>query len=428
MKANEIKAKISKGELDKTLTGLYGESQLQEQRVRWTKAIDSFTALYGDGRDLFVLSVPGRSEISGNHTDHNLGKIIAASINLDIIAVAALTGNDTVTVKSEGFSSTDVVRINDIDKSKVEKFRSSAIIAGVCDGFKQRGYKVCGFDAYTTSSVLKGSGLSSSAAFEVMIGALFSHLANDGEVSQQELAKIAQYAENEFFGKPCGLMDQMACALGGLISIDFGSEDVEIKKLSFDMSAAGYSLCIVNTGGSHSDLNDEYAAIPAEMKKVAEYFGKKVLRGIEYDDIIKNAKELRSYAGDRAILRAIHFCQENERVEKQIAALEADDLKGFLALMKESGNSSFRWLQNVFATKDPFHQGITLALAVAEKALAPLADGAACRIHGGGFAGTMVALMPNDFVESYRAVLDQVFGEGSCKTLLIRAAGADRFI
>ena len=190
------------------------------------------------------------------------------------------------------------------------------------------------------------------------------------------------------------------------------------------MSAAGYSLCIVNTGGSHSDLTDEYAAIPAEMKKVAEYFGKKVLRGIEYDDIIKNAKELRSYAGDRAILRAIHFCQENERVEKQIAALEADDLKGFLALMKESGNSSFRWLQNVF----PSHQGITLALAGAEKALAPLADGAACRIHGGGFAGTMVALMPNDFVESYRAVLDQVFGEGSCKTLLIRPAGADRFI
>ncbi len=428
MKSEEIKARIKNGEYDSVFCELYGSARAEEQKARWCAAVDSFCEIYGGrDRDLCILSVPGRSEISGNHTDHNNGRVMAASIDLDIIAVAAKSENNIINVKSEGFSATDTVCIDDLTLSEGMQFRSSAIVCGVCDGFAKRGYALCGFDAYTTSQVLKGSGLSSSAAFEVMIGTILSHLANDGKVSQVELAQIAQYAENEFFGKPCGLMDQLACALGGLITIDFeDTKNPKIEKLAFDMSSHGYSLCIVNTGGSHSDLNSEYAAIPAEMKKVAEFFGKSVLRGLTHEDIIKNAAQLRRYAGDRAILRALHFLSENERVTEQSEALKNEDIEKFLDITKQSGRSSFMWLQNVFNLRDTEQEGIALALRMTEAAL----DGVRCayRVHGGGFAGTMLAILPNENVSAYAEFMDGVFGAGACRRMRIRQRGAERFI
>jgi len=386
---------------------------MNQMQQRYIDATNKFAALYGGGRETARFSVPGRSEILGNHTDHNHGCVIAAAVDLDIIAVASRSEGNRIRIKSEGFEE-DIVEIG---TNNVEKFTSAALIAGVCDGFIKRGCNVGGFDAYTTSDVLKGSGLSSSAAFEVMVGTILNHLYNGGNIPAVEIAKIGQYAENVFFGKPCGLMDQIACAVGGFVAIDFADEPI-IEKLDFDLNAFGYKMCIVNTGGSHADLNEDYASIPGEMKKVAAYFGKKFLREVEPCDIMNNIPKLREYAGDRAMLRAIHFCEENERVEKA----KHCTLPEFLQLINASGNSSYKKLQNIYSVKDVNEQGLAIALALCESILDPKTT--AHRVHGGGFAGTIQVFLPSDDVERFKTVIENVFGAGSCLTLNTRNYGA----
>ena len=423
MNVNEMKANIANGGIDSVLAHIYGESAVSAQKARYAAAIDEFAKLYGENREINLYSVAGRSELSGNHTDHNYGCVVAASIDLDIIAVAAKRDDNYICVKSEGFPE-DKVDFVEYDLPVVEKFGTSeSIIAGMVQGFLNDGYNVGGFDAYTTSNVLKGSGLSSSAAFEDMIGNILSHMYNDGTVDNVEIAKLAQYSENVFFGKPCGLMDQVACAVGGIVAIDFEDPKAPvIDKVDFDISGAGYNLCIVNTGGNHADLTDDYASVPVEMKAVAAYFGKKVLRELDEKTIIANIPALREEVGDRAILRALHFFAENKRVAKQKAALLNGDLDGFFKEVIASGKSSFCYLQNVYTTKNLFEQGLSLALCLAEEYLSDKKS--AWRVHGGGFAGTIQAYVPMEAVEGFRALMDAVFGEGKCIVLRIRPAGA----
>lgn len=425
MKSNQLIEKLLLGALDEKLIALYGKGALEYAKKRYTGAIEKFCEIYGSDRDINLFSVAGRSELSGNHTDHNKGCVVAASISLDIIAVASPTSDSLVRVKSEGFDE-DIVDINIYTKPAEEKFGTSAsIIAGMCAGFSANGHKTGGFVAYTTSNVLKGSGLSSSAAFEDMIGTIESHLYNDGRVDNVEIAKLAQWAENRFFGKPCGLMDQVACAVGGIVAIDFAdTNNPMITPISFDITGAGYNLCIVNTGGNHADLTDDYASVPAEMKSVAAYFGKEVLRETDENEVIAAIPILREKLGDRAIMRALHFFEENRRVAKQKAALESGDLDEFFENVKASGRSSFCYLQNVYTTKNLTEQGLSLALCLTEKLLGN--KRAAWRVHGGGFAGTIQAFVPTDSVAEYKATMDACFGKDACIVLNIRPVGATK--
>ena len=422
MNTSMTKTHILSGALDKTLAYIYGEAALTYQKQRYASAIDEFVKIYGD-REISLFSVAGRSELSGNHTDHNHGCVVTASIDLDIIAVAAKRDDSVIRVKSEGFPE-DVVDTSSYTAPITEKFGTSeSIIAGMCAGFLKDGYAIGGFDAYTTSNVLKGSGLSSSAAFEDMIGNILSHMYNDGKVDNVEIAKLAQYSENVFFGKPCGLMDQVACAVGGIVAIDFADpKNPIIDKIDFDLSEKGYNLCIVNTGGNHADLTDDYASVPAEMKAVAAHFGKSVLREIDKDTLVKEIPALREKVGDRAILRALHFLAENERVKAQKVALLDGDLDAFFAGVIASGRSSFCYLQNVYTTKNLTEQGLSLALCLAEGYLSD--KKAAWRVHGGGFAGTIQSFVPMNEVAGYKALMDSVFGEDKCIVLRIRPVGA----
>ena len=424
MNVKQTKEHIAAGALDATLTYIYGEGALEHQKARYSAAIDEFEKIYGDG-EISLYSVAGRSELSGNHTDHNHGCVVAASIDLDIIAVARKRDDSVIRIKSEGFPE-DVVDFYAYNAPVEAKFGTSeSIIAGMCAGFLKNGHAIGGFDAYTTSNVLKGSGLSSSAAFEDMVGNILSHEYNDGKVDNVEIAKLAQYAENVFFGKPCGLMDQVACAVGGIVAIDFADPTAPvIDKLDFDLSAHGYNLCIVNTGGNHADLTDDYASVPAEMKAVAAHFGKAVLRNVNKAELVAAIPALREKVGDRAILRALHFMEENERVGAQKNALTAGDLGAFFELVKASGRSSFCYLQNVYTTKNLTEQGLSLALCLAESFLGD--KKAAWRVHGGGFAGTIQSYVPTELVEDYRALMDGVFGEGKCIVLRIRPVGATK--
>ncbi len=429
-------ASIDAGDLDTAFEtlGSAGGAPVQRERVKALCA--TFASMYGSDREVGLFTVAGRSELSGNHTDHNHGCVIAASISLDVLAVASPRAAGIIRLKSEGFDE-DVVEIAAYTQPDPAKFgTSAALIAGVCQGFVNNGYAVGGFDACTVSNVFKGSGLSSSAAFEDMVGTIESHLYNKGSVDEVAIAKIAQYAENQFFGKPCGLMDQVACAVGGIVAIDFADPAAPvIEPLPFDMTAAGYHLCIVNTGGNHADLTDDYAAVPAEMKAVAAHFGKSVLREVTADQVISAIPALRGKPGDRAILRALHFLSENDRVASQKAALEAaiaatdvatrdtavdKYFEGVLA----SGRSSFCYLQNVYTTKNITEQGLSLALCLCEQVLG--GKRAAYRVHGGGFAGTVQAYVPAEMVETFTEVMDGAFGAGSTYDLRIRPVGAAR--
>ena len=427
MKTNQLREYIVGGGLDATLTRVYGKEALDTQRTRYAEAVARFGARFGEEREASLYSVSGRSELSGNHTDHNRGCVVAASIDLDIIAVASPREDRIICVKSEGFSA-DTVELDGYTAPDGDRFGTSAsLIAGMCAGFRKEGYAIGGFDAYTTSNVLKGSGLSSSAAFEDMIGNILNHLYNGGKVDNVEIAKLSQYAENVFFGKPCGLMDQVACAVGGIVAIDFADPaSPVIDRIDFDMTEKGYNLCIVNTGGNHADLTDDYASVPAEMRAVAEQFGCEVLRQVSEAELMAAIPRLRETVGDRAVLRALHFLRENERVAKQKAALTAGDLEEFFAQVLASGRSSFCYLQNVYTTKNLREQGLSLALCLAERLLS--GKRAAWRVHGGGFAGTIQAFVPTSEVESFRTQMDSVFGEGTCIVLRIRPEGAVRIL
>lgn len=420
MTTKTLLEQIENKELDAKLVDIYVDEKLLDyQRNRYIKAIEQFETLYG-ASEVNIFSAPGRSEVGGNHTDHQHGKVLAASINLDSLAVVRETSDNTIRLFSEGYGET-VLSLDDVSVKEAEKETTIALIRGVAAGFVERGYKVGGFTAYVTSDVLGGAGLSSSAAFEILIGTIFSGLYNEMSVSAVDLAIIGQYAENVYFGKPSGLLDQMACSVGNLVYIDFANPKEPVAtKIEFDLEKEGYSLCIVDTKGSHADLTDEYAAVPTEMKQIANYFGQDVLRGITNQDIINEIGTLRTKFGDRAVLRALHFINENERVVDEVEALRNGDMEHFLQCIKASGDSSYKYLQNIYANKDVHAQNVSIALCISEIALN--GQGVA-RVHGGGFAGTIQAFVPKEIVEEYKKSMDQVFGEGSCKELQIRKYG-----
>ena len=426
MLSREAKKYIKSGELDGILSELYGREKISAARARYINAIKEFEGLYGEDRDVSIFSIPGRSELSGNHTDHNGGKVIAASVDLDVLAVASACAGSVIRITSEGYGE-DCVDFDTYSFPNQENYGTSAsLIAGVVAGINVGGGRTGGFDAYTTSCVPAGSGLSSSAAFENTVGTIINHFYNGGEIAPVTIARISQYAENEFFGKPCGLMDQIACSVGGVVAIDFDDEKNPIvEKLSAD-SLTDFSLCIVSTGGSHADLTDDYASVPAEMKSVAAYFNKNVLREISREELMAEINELRQNVGDRAVLRAFHFFDENERVDEAANALRENDADGFLRAVIKSGRSSFCYLQNVYSPKFPAEQGISLALCVAERVLKD--KKAAFRVHGGGFAGTIQAFVPSDLADAFSESMDSVFGAGACKILKIRKRGAEKII
>ncbi len=422
MKANELKQLLKDGALNK-YECIYSDINAQTERL--IAAIDKFVSLYGDGRDIEIFSVSGRSEISGNHTDHNRGCVLAGAIDRDIIAIAARNEDGVIRYHSEGYPET-VIDLSVIDEPKNFKpFTSGALIAGMARGFELEGYSIGGYDAYSNTEVLKGSGLSSSAAFEVMVGNIMNHLYNDGRVENIEIAKLAQYSENVFFGKPCGLMDQMACAVGGFVYIDFADPKSPIvEPIDFSLTERGYSLCIVNTGGNHANLNDDYASVPAEMKGVAAILGNEVLRGISERELVEKIPLIRESLGDRAILRAIHFIRENERVALAKDALIKGELESFFDTVIKSGKSSFEYLQNVYTTINVREQGLSLALCLAEGFLKD--KGGAYRVHGGGFAGTVQVFIRNEYIDEFASLMDSVFGVGAAMKLRIRPIGAAR--
>ena len=395
------------------------------QKDRYEKAVSEFTKAFSGSEPEAVFSAPGRTEVGGNHTDHQHGEVLAASINKDAIAIVAKRDDENINVLADGFGMTNI-SLSDLGIREEEKCSTASLIRGVVAGLKNGGYTLGGFDAYITSDVLIGAGLSSSAAFETLIGTIVSGLFNDMNIDPIEIAKTGQYAENEYFGKPCGLMDQMACSVGSLVHIDFENPDEPVvEKIDFDFTKAGYVLCITDTKGSHADLTDEYAAVPAEMKKIASLLGHDVLRPVDFEDIIDNIGMLRENAGDRAVLRAIHFVNESLRAQDESEALSDGNLKEFLSLVKQSGDSSFKYLQNVYTNKDVTVQNISLALAVSDTVLGP--DEVA-RVHGGGFAGTIQAFVKKENANRYRKYMDKVFGEGSCEILSIRKYGGIRVL
>ncbi len=415
------------GGADDALLRVYGAEALTAARARCLALLDTFAARFGGEREAILISVPGRSELSGNHTDHNHGRVIAASIDLDVLAVASPRADGVICVESEGFDP-ETVALSPMPTPKtVTAGTSGALIAGMADGFAEMGLGYGGFDAVMTSQVLRGSGLSSSAAYEVAIGTVFNHLYCDGKVDAVTVAKLSQRAENVFFGKPCGLMDQTACAVGGMVAIDFADPaDPVVEPIDFDMTGAGYALCIVDTGGNHADLTADYAAIPAEMRSVASALGKSVLREVDETALTENIAVLRERCGDRAVLRALHFTEENKRVCDQANALRCGDLDRYFADVLASGRSSFCYLQNVYTTLNVAEQGLSLALCLCERVLC--GERSAWRVHGGGFAGTIQAYVPNAKVAAFRAVMDAAFGAGACHELHIRPVGAVRLI
>lgn len=405
---------------------LYADTAGQTRRM--IDAVAAFERQYGEGREASIFSVPGRCETIGNHTDHNRGCVIAAAINRDIIAVASPNEDGVIRMLSEGYAPETVDLSLSDDPTAFEKYSSAALVAGVAVGFVKNGHAIGGFDVYCTSEVLKGSGISSSAAFAVMIGNIMNHLYNDGAVAAIELAQISRYSENEFFCKPCGLMDQTACAVGGFVFIDLEDPDnPRIESIGAEaLAKKGYELCLVNTGTSHADLNEDYASVPKEMKAVAALLGREALRGTAESDLLFRAPEIRKTLGDRALLRAIHFVRENERVLLAKAALKEGNVDAFFSEILASGHSSFEYLQNVYTVKAVQDQGLSLALAWTDGFMKTHAG--AFRVHGGGFAGTILAFVKAEDADSYVKTMDGVFGEGATMRLCVRPHGAIRLL
>lgn len=423
-KASALKRLLCQHSYDALLCDLYAdESLLACQRARYVQAIDRYIALYGD-TDVEIYSAPGRSEVGGNHTDHQHGRVLAAAVNLDAIAVVGRTDR-IIHVVSDAL---DIAPIDtqDLEKKENEKGTSEALIRGVCKRFQALGYAVSGFQAFITSDVLVGAGLSSSAAFETLIATVVAGVSGVKALDAVAIAQIGRYAENEYFGKPCGLMDQCASSVGGLIHIDFQKpEEPVVEKIDVDFSAFGYCLCVVDTKGNHADLTDEYAAIPAEMGRVADFFGRSVLREVSQEQFYDRLPEVRKACGDRAVIRAIHFFEEEKRVDEEVTALKRGDLAGFTRAVKASGDSSYKFLQNVYANSDVENQSISVGLAVSETALGTQG---VCRVHGGGFAGTIQAFVQQTHVQAYKEKIEKVFGQGSCHVLKVRNDGGRKVI
>ena len=410
----------SKAFADRVAT-LYGagEDVRALQKARYGKLVERFEKRFGPQKGgLCFFSAPGRTEIGGNHTDHNNGRVLAAAVNLDTIACVSRTDDNTIVVDSEGFAPI-TVELDNLDIREKDFGTTLALIRGTAGIMKEMGYKIGGFRATISSSVLRGSGLSSSAAFEVLIAAILDGLYNGFVVDAKTRAVIAQKVENVYFGKPCGLMDQMASSVGGMVTIDFKEQDAKVEAIACDFAAKGYALCVVNTGGDHGDLTDDYAAIRKEMEAVAAHFGKHVLREVELETVESHIGELRRACGDRAVLRALHYYDENARVLEQAAAIRGGDLPAFFDAVKRSGDSSWKLLQNVYArsTEEQMAMGIELSRRFLH------GDGAQ-RVHGGGFAGTIQAYVPLDRLDDYKKLMEDAFGPGSCTALMVRPEGA----
>ena len=400
---------------------LYGETA-EENVNRYRHVVQKFHDTFGD-QDMMLFSSPGRTEISGNHTDHNHGKVLAGSINLDCVAVGAINHSSKVNIISETFNQDLTIDLNDLTPSQ-KKAGTVDLIKGLLKGFEESGYKIGGFDAYITSNVISSAGVSSSASFEMLLCSMINRFFNEGRIDTVAYAHIGKYAENVYWDKASGLLDQMACAVGGLITIDFlNPNEPKVEKIDFDFASRNHSLIIVQTGRGHADLSADYSAVPAEMKKVAEYFGKEVCAQITEEQLIEHLKEVREYAGDRSVLRALHFFEENKRVEAEVKALKEGRFEDFLKNVTASGNSSWKWLQNCYTNTNYQEQGISIALALTELFIEEKKRGA-CRIHGGGFAGVIMAMLPNDLVDEYVAFIEKALGEVSAYRMTIRPYGA----
>ena len=418
-KTTELKQLFADGAYDGLLKDIYLDDGLMDyQRQRYVDAVSRYEELYGAG-EVEIYSAPGRSEIGGNHTDHQNGEVLAASINLDAIGVVGRL--DGVVKVVSGNAPEIEISLDDLEAREEEQGTTKSLIKGVLAGIREHGGKIGGFQTYITSDVLIGAGLSSSAAFETIIGTIVSGLYNDMKVSPVDIAIIGQYAENVYFGKPCGLMDQTASSVGNLVHIDFADKKHPvIERVECDLETYGYSLCITDTKGSHADLTADYAAVPSEMRAAAAVFGREVLHGVTLEELIEKSAEVREKAGARALLRAIHFVTENVRVQEEVAALRAGDFQAFLRGVKASGDSSFKYLQNVYTSHDVQHQNVSVALAISE---AVLKGNGVSRVHGGGFAGTIQAFVKNEAVAGYKEIMDKTFGEGACSVLKVRKYG-----
>jgi len=445
MNEKELLLKIDSEAGAELFAGLYGDSEVDAGRKRYKKLIaemlaDNSGEFHNVHGNLRIFSAPGRTELAGNHTDHNCGKVLAASVQLDNAAVVQERNDNTVFFRSAGFADvkiklTDSNRALDLQPKLEEKGTTESLVRGIAAGLNRRGGAVGGFSANAVSTVLPGCGLSSSAAVEVLFVSIFDSLYNEGKCSPIEIAQIGQAAENAYFGKPCGLMDQIACAAGGAVSINFTNAACpEVKQINFDLAETGYALCIVNTGGSHADLTADYASIPAEMKKTAALFGKSVLGELDKETILSGAAEIRKTLGDRALLRSMHFFDENARVDAMTAALAEMDnaatnaakqraLSFYLGMAGESGDSSWELLQNLFSSNRPDNQGISAALALTKDFFKRQKIHGACRVHGGGFAGTIQVYIPLDAMDFYRKNIEAVFGINSVTALKIRSKG-----
>lgn len=409
--------------LTDVLKDLYGTEAVEAQTARYGEAVRQFEEKFRQNigelslGEPHIFRAPGRIEIGGNHTDHQHGQVLAAAIDLDAVGVAAASEDSAIRICSEGFGwiETDLSA-----ETAFEQGTAEALVCGMASEMRKRGYKAGGFRAYVTSNVPEGAGLSSSAAFEILIGEILSGLYNDGTVKPEEMACMAQTAENDYYGKPCGLMDQMAIATGGLCRIDFGDPAAPVvEKLDVDFGSMGYSICITDTHGSHAEFTDDYAAVQTDLAAAAGVFGKEVLEDVTLEEVIGHAAEIREAGGDRAFLRAMHIASENRRVQAEADALKRGDMDAFLDLIERSGDSSYKLLQNVHVDRTPGRQELAVALAISSELL----DGGACRVHGGGFAGTILAVVPEADVDGYRAAMDETFGEGSCFVVRICPEG-----
>ena len=411
---------LERGELDIALSVLHGVSSLTQSRKRLTTLLGTAGPILGE-HPVALLGAPGRTELGGNHTDHNHGHVLAAAIQLDILAVAAPTYDTIATIHSDICEQPIVVDLANTAPRPKDQATSTALVRGVADGFIQQGHAVSGFTACLSSTIPMGSGLSSSAAFEVLTGRILNHLFNADKVSSLEIARAAHRAENLHFGKPCGFMDQIACAFGGVLGIDFDDPDNPgIQRVEADFAGTGYQLCVVNTGGHHADLTPDYAAIPTEMRAAANILGRETARGLTMDDLMESIPMLRERAGDRAVLRLIHFIEEDARAIEQAEALRHKDMGSFLTLLNNSGDSSWRLLQNCFSPSEPTRQPIPLALAMSKHVLNGRGG---CRVHGGGFAGTIQAFVPSGRFPAYRTFMDSTFGQGAVTPLTVRQPG-----
>lgn len=425
MRKTEYLIKLSNGEFDNILSTLYTPENTEKQKKRISDAISKFSEIYPERDDIHIYSAPGRTEIGGNHTDHQHGCVIAAAVNLDVIGVTSFNNDNTVRIKSEGYNAFEI-SLDDLEIHNGE-VGTSAIVRGILYRFsKICGDKLQGFDMYVTSDVLSGSGISSSAAFENLISSAIDIYCNNGRAGAVEIAKIGQYAENVYFGKNSGLMDQMVSSVGGFVFIDFGDiNNPSIEKIDFDFNSTGHKLIITDTKGSHSDLTDDYVAIRSEMESVAEMFGKSVLREVAESDFRSNIVKIRNNISDRAVLRAYHFFKENKRAYDEAECLKNDDFNGFLNLVRKSGESSANYLQNLYSAKNPLKQEIPLAIMIGKEILS---ESGAIRVHGGGFAGTIQAFVPDEKVNEYISAMNGIFGEDSCYILSVRPLGGTEII